>query len=193
MAIASGRLPDEAAGPVAEVGRGCGVALIDWAAIARSPELPTHFEHVVVIDPPPHPHLERLVSAARQGQATDPGFLHLAWGQPEIDLALRVHEAEWPSRESLADLYRQLRACDHDPLALLQGPGRHPRSPEVVARRLRVLEELGTVRWESSGTARTPRVVSSEGKNLEHSQAFVAYRERDREGQRFLSRRRQPS
>jgi hypothetical protein len=56
-----------------------------------------------------------------------------------------------------------------------------------------VLEELGTVRWEPSGTARALRVVSSEGKDLEHSQAFVAYRERYREGQRFLSRRRQPS
>jgi single-stranded-DNA-specific exonuclease len=193
VTIASGRLADEATAIAAEVGRGCGVALADWAAIGRAPDLPTHFEHVVAIDPPPCPHLERLASAAREAEPPERGFLHLAWGQPEMDLALRVHEDEWPSRESLAMLYRQLRACDRDLLAFLQGPGRHPRSPEVVARRLRVLEELETVRWESSGTARTLRVVSSEGKDLEHSQAFIAYRERHREGQRFLNRRRQPS
>jgi cytidylate kinase len=56
-----------------------------------------------------------------------------------------------------------------------------------------VLEELGAVRWQASGTTRAVRVVSSEEKDLERSQAFVAYRDRYQEGRRFLSRRRQPS
>jgi single-stranded-DNA-specific exonuclease len=193
VAIASGRLADEAVEAAAEVGRGEGVALADWAVLVRAPWLSTHFEHVVAIDPAPFPHLERLASVAPEVQARNPGFLHLAWGHAEIDLALRVHEAEWPQREALGALYRELRAGERDLRGILQGQGRHPRSAEVVARRLRVLEELGTVRWEPSGTARALRVVSSEGKDLEHSQAFVAYRERYREGQRFLSRRRQPS
>jgi single-stranded-DNA-specific exonuclease len=193
VAIASGRLAGEAVEAAAEVERGGGVALADWAVLARAPWLSAHFEHVVAIDPPSFPHLERVASAAPETRGRNPGFLHLAWGQPEIDLALRVHEAEWPQREALAVLYRELRAGERDLRAILQGQGRHPRSPEVVARRLRVLEELETVRWETSGTARALRVVSSEGKDLEHSQAFAAYRERYREGQRFLSRRRQPS
>ncbi len=193
VAIASGRLAGEAVEAAAEVGRGGGVALADWAVLARAPWLSAHFEHVVAIDPPSFPHLERVASDAHETRGRNPGFLHLAWGQPEIDLALRVHEAEWPQREALALLYRELRAGERDLRAILRGQGRHPRSPEVVARRLRVLEELETVRWETSGTARALRVVSSEGKDLEHSQAFAAYRERYREGQRFLSRRRQPS
>ena len=193
MAIASGRLGDDALQAAAEVGGAGGVALADWAALARAPRLPTGFEHVVAIDPPPFPHLERLVSVWPETEAGDRGFLHLAWGEAEIEVALRIHEAEWPLREALAALYRELRALEHDLRAVLRGHGRHPRSPEVVGRRLRVLDELGTVCWEPSGTARGLRVVSSEGKDLEHSQAFVAYRERHREGQRFLSRRRQPS
>jgi hypothetical protein len=74
----------------------------------------------------------------------------------------------------------------------LHGPGRHARSPEVAARRLRLLEELGAARWEPSGTARSLRVVSSKG-DLERLETFIAYRERYEEGRTFLSERRQPS
>jgi hypothetical protein len=72
----------------------------------------------------------------------------------------------------------------------LRGPGRHARSPEVAARRLRVLEELGAVHWQRPGTASGLRVVSSKGK-LELLETFVAYRGRHEEGRRFLSQRRQ--
>ena len=75
---------------------------------------------------------------------------------------------------------------------LLNGPGRYPRSPEVAARRLRLLEELGAVSWELSAAPRTLLVVSSEG-NLEELETFVAYRERYEEGRQFLSASRQPS
>ena len=66
------------------------------------------------------------------------------------------------------------------------------RSAEVAARRLRLLEELGAVRWEASGTARSLLVVSSKG-NSEELETFVAYRERYEEGRQFLSGSRQPS
>ncbi len=192
VAIVSGRLADNARRDAADaVGQAGGVALADWAALARAPALPTSFEHVVVIDPPPFPHLERLAWAA--GAAAAPGFLHLAWGEAEIELALRVHEEEWPLRRALVALYRALRDPGRDPRGALQGSGHHRPSPEVAGRRLRVLEELGAVRWQASGTTRALRVVSSEEKDLERSQAFVAYRDRHQEGQRFLSRRRQPS
>jgi hypothetical protein len=55
------------------------------------------------------------------------------------------------------------------------------------------LEEAGAVTWQHSGTTPALRVVSSETKDLERVQAFVAYRDRFEEGRRFLSRQRQPS
>jgi single-stranded-DNA-specific exonuclease len=196
VAIASARLPDDAAlAAIAELGEaGCGVALADWAALARMPSLPARFEHVVVIDPPPFRHLERLAwTGGDIGGGRRAGFLHLAWGKAEIELALRVHAEEWPLRPTLVALYRALSDPGRDLRDALQGAARHPRSPEAAGRRLRVLEEAGAVLWQPSGTARALRVVSSEAKALDRLEAFVAYRDRYEEGRRFLSRRRQPS
>jgi single-stranded-DNA-specific exonuclease len=199
VAIASGRLADEAsraaAAEVAEAGSG--VLLADWGALARQPSMAGRFDHVVMVDPAPFSHLERVASAGT-------GFLHLAWSEAELELALRVHREEWPDRTAVTALYRSLRsaAVDRPPDGegldrgrardALQGVGRHPRPPEVAARRLRVLEELGAVRWQPRVAAPALGVVSSEGK-LELLEAFVAYGERYEEGRRFLSGQRQPS
>jgi single-stranded-DNA-specific exonuclease len=194
VAIASGRLADEASrSEIARVlAAGRGVALADWGVLERAPDMAAGFAHVVVVDPPPFAHLERAAWAGA-------GFLHLAWGEAEVTLALRVHEEEWPRRSALAALYRVLR--DHvqgedlgeDALReVLHGPGRYPRTPEVCARRIRVLEEMGAVEWDPAGARCTLRVVSSVTKDLELTEAFAAYRDRYQEGRRFLSRRRQP-
>jgi single-stranded-DNA-specific exonuclease len=197
VAIASGRLAEGASrAAAAEVaGAGAGVLLADWGALARDPSMAARFDHVVIVDPAPFAHLERVASAG-------PGFLHLAWGGAEAELALRVHREEWPDREAVVALYRSLRAAEpglggeadgFDRLRdALHGPGRHPRSPEVGARRLRVLEELGAVDWQPSAIPSALRVVSSKGE-LELLETFIAYRERYEEGRRFLSERRQPS
>jgi hypothetical protein len=196
LAIASGRLADDAVreGIAGVLQAGCGVALADWGALERTPAMAAAFAHVVIVDPPPFPHLERAASAGA-------GFLHLAWGDEEVALALRVHEEEWPRREALAALYRVMRdrhpggpGLGQDALReALHGPGRHPRAPEVGARRIRVLEEVGAVEWDPAATPRALRVVSSVTKDLELTESFAAYRERHEEGRRFLSKRRQPS
>ena len=195
VAIASGRLADDAVrAAIADLGEaGCGVLLADWAALARVPSMAAGFEHLVVIDPPPFPHLEQLAPRESAAAGRGPGFLHLAWGEAEVELALRVHEEEWPLRPALVALYRALRDPGRPLRDALQGPGRHPCSPEVAGRRLRVLEEADAVRWQPSGTAPALSVVSSEAKDLELLGAFVAYRDRYEEGRRFLSRQRQPS
>jgi single-stranded-DNA-specific exonuclease len=196
FAIASARLTDDAVRPgIARVLQaGCGVALADWAALQRAPEMASGFAHAVVVDPPPFAHLEHYAQAGS-------GFLHLAWGDAEVALSLRVHEEEWPRRAALAALYRVLR--DRDPSgsglseddlrAVLHGPGGAPRAPEVGARRIRVLEEMGAVEWDRARTPHRLRVVSSVRKDLERTASFAAYRDRYEEGRRFLSRRRQPS
>jgi hypothetical protein len=169
---------------------GCGVVLADWAALARDPGLAGRCRHVVVIDPPPFAHLDRLIGLGE-------GYVHRFDQGADPEFALRVHADEWPSRSSLAELYRALGARGDalDPpaaRAVLCGEGRaHPRSPEVTARAARVLAELGVVRWDGSGTNRALSVVSSSGTDLEGSQAYIAYRDRYEEGRRFLSERRQ--
>jgi len=199
MAIASGRLADAAgrAALDAVAERGSGVALADWAALCRRPSMLAGFHHVVLVDPPPSSHLERLVSAGQ-------GFVHLVWGTAEIEFSLRVLDEEWPQRAALVAMYRDLRAAcrngdaegsiEGDRLrGLVEGAGRLPRAPEVAGRRLLVLEELEAVRWEGSASAPALRVVSSEEKDLERLSCFVAYRARSEEGRRFLSGQRQPS
>jgi single-stranded-DNA-specific exonuclease len=202
LAIVSARLADEAAraGMEAVLASECGVALADWAALERLPGVAARFAHVVVVDPPPFPHLERAAAAGS-------GFLHEAWGEEDLAMALRGHEEEWPRRAALAALYRVLRdrqaaapsngtvpsISEAELRETLHGPGRHPRAPEVGARRIRVLEEMGAIEWEAAATTGPLRVVSSVAKDLEVTESFAAYQERYEEGRRFLSGRRQPS
>jgi single-stranded-DNA-specific exonuclease len=178
-----------------------GVALTDWGRVARAPGIVAGFEHLVLIDPPPLAALEDVVDRSGPG-----GFLHLAWGPAEVELSLRLWDAQWPSRPALAALYRRLagEAGAGQPVAgqalraALCGSGPHQRSPEVAGRELRVLLELGVVSWERSDAEPAPlatralRVVSSGGTELERSRAFRAYRARREEGRRYLSRRRHP-
>jgi single-stranded-DNA-specific exonuclease len=195
VAIVSARLSDAAiaAAEARVTGAGAGVVLADWAALARDPGLAGRFRHLVVIDPPPFAHLERLCRAGE-------GFLHRLDGRAEAEFALRVHTDEWPSRAWLARIYRELGARVGEARAIeaalaravLCGEGRtHPLSPESAARGARVLIELELLAWDEPGAARALRVVSSEGTDLERSRAFVAYRDRYEEGRRFLSERRQ--
>jgi single-stranded-DNA-specific exonuclease len=189
FAIVSGRLGDAPRDAERVLAAGSGVVLADWAALGRDPSLAARFEHVVIVDPAPHRHLDALALAGR-------GYLHRIDGPAEAEFALRVHAEEWPSRASLAAVFRALR--DRNRLdaaaarAALSGAGRrHPFSPEVAARSSRVLGELGLLEWDGSGASRALGVVSSGSTDLERSKAFVAYRDRCEEGRRFLSEQRQ--
>jgi single-stranded-DNA-specific exonuclease len=198
LAMAAGAFADRAVDAAVEAlhSAGRGVALADWNRLERDSDLPRRFEHVVVIDPAPFPHLEDLADRSRPDSGD--GFLHLAWGDPEVELALRLHEAQWPLRPVLAQLYRDLSvAASEGPLRggflceALAGHGAYPRLPETAARCLRVLLELGLAHWEGSGCPDALGVVSSETKDLERSEAFTVYRARCEEGRRFLTGRRQ--
>ncbi|MGZ5332981.1 MAG: single-stranded-DNA-specific exonuclease RecJ, partial [Solirubrobacterales bacterium] len=88
-------------GLVELAGFGGELELADWASIARAPAALQRFEHLVLVEPPPFEHLDRLVAAAarREGEeGATPlrrGYLHLAWGEAELDLAERLLEREW--------------------------------------------------------------------------------------------------
>ena len=70
----------------------------------------------------------------------------------EIEFALQVWAAELDLRPALTDAYRALRALSSDAppedvAGALQGFSAHPRTAECCGRLLRVLDELGLVRF----------------------------------------------
>ena len=187
LALLCGRCCGDLAESARSVLDAGGLALADWAALARDPGFAAGFEHVVLVDPPPFVDLEAAIAAAA-------GYVHIAW-DAEPGFALKVHEAEWGLRPALGAIYRGLRDAESplagEPLAaLLAGGGPHPRSAEQVGRCLRVLEELEVVAWAPDGGEAALGVVSSEPTQLERSGAYAAYTARLEEGRRFLSRQR---
>jgi single-stranded-DNA-specific exonuclease len=187
LALVCGRCSDDLAAAVAGVLAGGGLALADWAALERDPALAECFLHVVVIDPPPFAHVE---ARAAHGE----GYLHAAWGDGELDFALKVHDGAWGVRAAAGSVYRALREPGElrgsALAAALVGDGRHPRSAEQAGRCVRVLEEIGLAGWDATGPGAALGALSSEGTELERSSAYLAYVARHEEGRRFLSRQR---
>ena len=167
-----------------------GLAVTDYAALERVPELACAFAHVVLVDPPRSAIDEML--AAKPCSDGDPGFLHVLWSDAEVDFAAKALAEQWPGREAVASAFRALR--EHGEVSgeqlreALAGGGRYPLCPQACARRFRVLAELGLLQGAPAGGAGTVRVVSSEKTDLQRSAAFRAYGERLSEAQRFLAR-----
>jgi single-stranded-DNA-specific exonuclease len=172
-----------------------GLAVTDYGALARAPELARAFEHVVLVDPPAH----RLdeVRVSRSCAEGGPGFLHVLWSEAEREFAAKVAAEQWPSRGAVASSFRALRELGEGGGAALRralaGEGNHLLCPEACARRFRVLSELGLLQGSPEGGAGVIRVVSSsERTELQRSAAFRAYSERLSEAQRFLARPKLP-
>ena len=158
-----------------------GFAVTSWAALEDDPGLAAPFPHVVAVDPPPRDLLHHP-----EGE----GWTHLAWGAPELDFAVRIHEWDFNLREPLAAVYRALRAVEvvrgEAGEALLRGDGAQPRSAALAGRLVRVLTELGLVDLEREATVLT--VAESPGRTaLERSAAFVAYQRRFEDGSQYLT------
>ncbi|HWN74041.1 MAG TPA: DHHA1 domain-containing protein [Solirubrobacterales bacterium] len=167
-----------------------GLAVTDYAALERAPELACAFEHVVLVDPPAHQLDE--IRAGLPCEEGEPGFLHVLWTEAEQEFAARVLAEQWPSRDAVASAFRALRelgeASGPDLRQALTGPGAHPLCSEAAARRFRVLAELGLLQGSPEGGAGVVRVVSSERTELQRSAVFRAYSERLSEAQRFLAK-----
>jgi single-stranded-DNA-specific exonuclease len=158
-------------------GRLGGFALTSHAALRRDPGLASGFGHVVVLDPPPTPL-----------QVVAGPMVHLAWGAPEVDFAVSIHESEHELRAPLTAIYRSLKgkgtaAGEELEAALREGDPQ--RSPVQAGRALRVLEELGLVHLDRERRALT--VPPAERTSLDRSEAFRAYRARGEDEKRFLT------
>jgi len=171
---------------------GDGVVLADGATLEADPDLASGFEHVVLVDPPAFALHEDLATRP----TADGGYAHLAWGAAEHRFALAMLDEQLARRTVLITMFRDLREAGESSgselLAALQGSGPHPRSPETVARCLRVLGELGLVQGSAAGGDGSVGVVSSKETELERSAAFRAYGARHQEGLQYLKRRKQP-
>jgi single-stranded-DNA-specific exonuclease len=169
---------------------GAGLAVTDYAALERAPELACAFEHVVLVDPPRNALDEmRTGLPCADGQ---PGFLHVLWSEAEVEFATKALAEQWPGREAVAGSFRAVRELDEaggrELREAFSGTGNYPLCPEASARRFRVLGELGLVQGAPEGGAGVVRVVSSEKTDLQRSAAFRAYGERLSEAQQFLAR-----
>jgi single-stranded-DNA-specific exonuclease len=169
-----------------------GARLAEYAELERDPGLAAEVEHVVLVDPPPFPHLERLVSEAC---AEGGGYLHPAWGEPELRFTIAALGDQLAQRGVLAGVFRDLRESSEEEgrglYEALRGSGPHPRGPEAAARCFAVLAELGLVQGTADRGRGIVGVVSSEGTDLERSTAYCAYSARYQEGLRYLEGRKQ--
>ena len=176
-----------------------GARIADYAELEREPELAREFEHVVLVDPPAFPALDRLAGSAWGGGAdasAGSGYLHPAWGELEVRFALRALASRLAQREDLIAMFRDLRDAGEDLTGeelrgALRGSAPHPRGPEAAARCFRVLTELELVQGEPDRGAGSVGVVSSEGTELERSPAYLAYSARYQEGRQYLEGRKQ--
>src|SRR5262249_7871917 len=121
-----------------------GFAVASWAALADEPRIAVGFPHVVALDPPTgevHPAGE--------------GWTHMAWGTPELDFALRIHEWDFALRDPLTAVYRALKAANGSSgeatEQLLRGEGPQPRSAALAGRLVRVLTELELASFDRTG------------------------------------------
>ena len=166
------------------------MALTDFPALARVPELAGAFEHVVLVDPPRSEADEALTNAPCD--RSSPSYLHVLWSDAETDFAAKALAEQWASREGVAATYRALRqtgdARGRRLREALAGGGDHQLCPEAAARRFRVLRELGLLQGSPEGGAGVVRVVSSVRTDLQRSAAFRAYDARLSEAQQFLAR-----
>jgi len=170
-----------------------GLALADFTALEVAPEIVLGFDHLVLVDPPPQPHLQRLTAL---GPGEGASYLHSAWGEQERGFAMRVLEDELGMRRPLRAVFRGLHRAEaaeggelRDALA---GGGEHLQGPELAARCVRVLNELELIVWHVSSRERSLRVVSSKHTDLGRSSAFRAYSARFEEGKKYLASLRQP-
>jgi single-stranded-DNA-specific exonuclease len=160
-------------------GRIGGFALTSHAALERDPALADAFEHVVLLDPSPHP---GLVPDGRS-------VVHLAYGEAEVSFSVSIHEREHGLRAPLTAIYRALRdrgtaAGEELEAALREGDPQ--RSPALAGRALRVLAELGLVHLDRERQA--VAVPPAERKtSLDRSETYRAHEARREDGHRSLA------
>ncbi len=143
--------PQAAARRLADIRAASAFVALDYETLAGA-DLPPGV-HLVLLDPPAGPHQALAVRRAAAGR-----WLHLVWGDDDVDVALAAAHDEWELRPAAAAIWRALRdggPCAWGPAAdrALLGlgvPGR-PRPPRIAARALAALCEIGLATADADG------------------------------------------
>ena len=133
---------------------GAGLVLSDWDALARRPEA----AHASTRGPG---RPASLRAARASSPRIGPGYLHLAWGPPEAELAERCLALAWEPRGAVEQTWRLLQKAggeaQGDALrAMLAGASEFPRTPEVAGRAVTRPRRAGPVRVEAGFRALRP-------------------------------------
>jgi single-stranded-DNA-specific exonuclease len=159
-------------------------ALVSWDDLLAEPALASPYRHLLALDPP-------LAAGSVEALAASPAdggeaFVHLAWGEAEIEFALALARAELDLRPAVTAVYRALRELGTDSLEeALRATGARPRA---CARALRVLEELGLAELQRSPGRVAYRLLVSDRTELDRSSTYRLCQSRLHEAQSRLPR-----
>ncbi|MBI5871262.1 MAG: single-stranded-DNA-specific exonuclease RecJ [Actinobacteria bacterium] len=170
---------------------GCGgqtVMIADFPTAAAMPEVLEAFEHLVFIDPP----WNQMILDSLAAAAPD-AYIHLFYCSDEVQFSSKVLEHEYDLRSSLTRVYKQLEAgktylLDESVERLLLAGGKHLRQPMMVARCLRILEELGLISVEDEAGAPIMTVLEARHTELDQSPTYRGLQSFYRESLKFLSK-----
>ena len=161
------------------------LVLAEHDTLVALPGLAHRFTHVFALDPPASPAARSLL------EHSGPGFLHLGWGEAEVEFARAVVEHRHALRPHLTAIYRALEALDPPssaiPRAALEGDGRHPRAAALAGNCMRVLAELDLARFQRSSGTVSCTIMNGKRVELERSETFRACSSAGEEGLRYLS------
>ena len=154
--------------------------LLGWDELLADPRLARPFRHLIALDPPLDPAVERVLG--RLPAVDDTAFVHLAWGPAEVDFALAIARAELHLRPAVTAVYRALRERSSSSAAelevALRSQGHDRPSARAAARALQVLVELGLAAVADGPDGPSCSVVAGERTELERSPTFRACRAR---------------
>ncbi|MHB1325492.1 MAG: single-stranded-DNA-specific exonuclease RecJ [Thermoleophilia bacterium] len=167
---------------------GPGLMLADFATVTALPGLAENFDHLVFVDPPLNAEaLDFLVSTAPDA------FVHLFYCSDEVQFTHKVLEHEYDLRSPLTRVYRHLEAGKTYPLnetteRLLLAGGKHLRQPLLVARCLKILEELSLISFMNGKEGPMLTLLEAERTELDRSATYAAIQCFYKECLQFLSK-----
>lgn len=174
---------------IATIGSEPSLMLADFATALGHPSMMAQFPHIVFVDPPPSRAifnaLAKTAPAAR---------LHLFYCRDEVQFTSKVLEHEFGLRAPMTKLYKQLTAAGRvHPFSetterLLLAGGKYLRQPTLVARCMRVLEELALICVEEREGKPILVLPESGKKDLEESCTYGTIESFYGECQKFLNK-----
>ena len=153
-------------------GAGQTISMMDFTTVPSNPGLLACHDHLVFIDPPPG-----KASFVSMIEKAPDAWVHLFYCADEVQFTGKVLEHEYDLRAPMTKIYKHLKAGKTWPLdetteRLLLAGGKYLRQPMLVARCLRVLEELDLISIEKNSGKPMVNLLESGKTSLERSSTY---------------------